>query len=294
MYCSSARRVGTSNQRTLSVDTAIITASSSVWMWPWMWRCDETRLLDDWSSKCSCPRMLWQHPAVSPTYALILSRVDHCNALYVNSPAVIRGRLPSLINFVSGRSGFSRIMDYVRDNPALATCIAACEFQDRHIAQQYLAHHWPECFIDIRHTRRWNALLLKVVADCTVAGSSTWNSLPNFVKDAESSDIFKARLKTHFSANLTVSDNSNCAHGAVKIIQLIIIIIIVLGHRATFAEHAFAVAEKKIYLERRDSGHTRRTNTYWNHKTYKTFIRRRLIIDICKAHSRSFVLYYGG
>ena len=32
----------------------------------------------------------------------------------------------------------------------------------------------------------------------TVAGPSTWNSLPDFVKDAESFDIFKSRLKTHF------------------------------------------------------------------------------------------------
>ena len=32
----------------------------------------------------------------------------------------------------------------------------------------------------------------------TVAGPSTWNSLPDFVKDVELLDIFKARLKTHF------------------------------------------------------------------------------------------------
>ena len=41
----------------------------------------------------------------------------------------------------------------------------------------------------------------------TVAAPSIWNSLPDFVRDAESLDIFKARLKTHvFREYYGVSD----------------------------------------------------------------------------------------
>ena len=57
-------------------------------------------------------------PLHDVTYALILSRLDYCNALYLNTPWVLL-RLKMLINtafrVVSRRSGFDHITDFFKD-----------------------------------------------------------------------------------------------------------------------------------------------------------------------------------
>ena len=52
-------------------------------------------------------------------YALVLSRLDYCNALYVNMPDSMMQQLQMLINtaacVISGRGRFWSITDFIRD-----------------------------------------------------------------------------------------------------------------------------------------------------------------------------------
>ena len=129
MLCSSARRASTINQPSLTIGHLMISPSNVV--------CDLGVQLQanlsvaDQVGKVvrSCYYNIWQLQTIQSSLifyalrdavtALILSRLDYCNALYLNAHMCELHRLQMLINtaacVVSGRSRFYHITDFVKD-----------------------------------------------------------------------------------------------------------------------------------------------------------------------------------
>ena len=129
MWCSSARRAGTFDQPSLTIGPSKISPSNVVRDLGVQLRVDLSIIDQVGKVVRSCyynirqlrtiRSALTQDVLRDAVYALILSRLDYCNALYINYPTCELHRLQMLINtaarVVSGRSKFDHITDFVRN-----------------------------------------------------------------------------------------------------------------------------------------------------------------------------------
>ena len=156
--------------------------------------------------------------AVQLVHSLIVSRVDYCNSILAGLPVYQLDRVQSVLNvaarLVYGRNRFDHVTDLLRDRlhwlrvPQRITfkCCLLVYKALHGLAPPYLASSCiPKSTIQrsgLRSSAEDHLCVPKTKTkfgerSFNVAGPSAWNSLPDFVRDAESVDIFKSRLKTH-------------------------------------------------------------------------------------------------
>ena len=152
-------------------------------------------------------------------YALVLSRLDYCNALYVNMPDSMMQQLQMLINtaarVISGRGRFCSITDFIRDNlhwlPAKQRVhfkIATLVYKSQHgLTPSYITELIvPSSTVSCRVGQRSASGSTMIVPRhrtkfaeraFAVAGPSIWNSLPQDICDAPTLSVFRSRLKKY-------------------------------------------------------------------------------------------------
>ena len=170
----------------------------------------------------SIRRSLSTFTAVKLVNSFIISRCDYCNNILAAVPACQISRMQAVLNFaarlIHGRSRYDHVTDLIGDRLHWLSVQHRFRFKCAVLVYRALygiapSHISRLCVkqpvVELRYELRSAAPSqydLAVPAtktqfggrSFTVAGSSTRNSLPDFVKDAESLDIFKTRLKTHF------------------------------------------------------------------------------------------------
>ena len=149
-------------------------------------------------------------------YALILSRLDYCNARYLNAPMCELHRLQMLINtaarVVSGRSRFDHIADFVNDvlhwlpiTQRVHFKLCTLVFKATHgLEPTYLYDLGVKSTVisrrcDLRssaHSQLVSASHRRQFAERAFAvdGPMLWNSLPNAVCDVTSLTTFRRLL----------------------------------------------------------------------------------------------------
>ena len=154
--------------------------------------------------------------------SFIISRVDYCNSILAGVQASQISRMQATLNsaarLVYGRRRYDHVTDFIRDRlhwlsnqHRVRFKCAMLVYRALHgIAPSYIARFCvKQPVVERRYELRSAApsqrdlVVPTTKTQCggrsfTVAGPSILNSFPDFVKDAGSLDMFKARLKTHF------------------------------------------------------------------------------------------------
>ena len=189
MWCSSARRANTFDQPSLTIGHSTISPSNVVRDLGIHLRAD--LLVADQVSKVvhSCYYSIRQlqtiRSSLTPNalrdavYALILSRLDYCNALYLNATMCELHLLQMLINtaarVVSGRSRFDHITHFVKDVLHWLPITQLGTFQSVNLGLQ--CHSWACTDVLLWFGGKINAdrstLRLAVISTLTSNSSST-------------------------------------------------------------------------------------------------------------------------
>ena len=155
--------------------------------------------------------------AVQLVNSFIISKVDYCNSILAGVPpcqiSCMQAILNSAARLIYGRHRYYHATDLIRDrlhwlpiqHRVCFKCAMLVYRTQYCIAPSYIARFCvKQPVVERRYELRSAAPSQHAMKtqfgghSFTVAGLSIWNSLLDFVKDAESLDIFKARLKMHF------------------------------------------------------------------------------------------------
>ena len=229
MWCSSAIRAGTFDQPSLIIGHSTNSPSNVVRDLGVQLRGDLS--VADQVSKVvrSCYYNIQQLRTIRSSltsdalrdaaYALIWSRLDYCNALYLNAPMCELHRLQILINtaarVVPGRPRFDRITDFVKDvlhwlpiTQRVHFKVCTLVYKATHgLAPTYLSDLVVKSTVisrrcDLRSSAHSQLLPAPhrrqfVERAFEVDGPMLWNSLPDAICDATSLTTFRRLLKGH-------------------------------------------------------------------------------------------------
>ena len=153
--------------------------------------------------------------------SFIISRVDYCNSLLSGEPACLTDRVQSVLNaaarLIYGRARYDHVTDLIRDRLHWLPVCQRIRFKCVLLAYKGLHSVAPSYIADyfVRKDtaqNRYTSLISASTRDnlivpdtkaqfwersLAVAGLNVWNLLPNIVKNAESVETYKSRLKTH-------------------------------------------------------------------------------------------------
>ena len=154
--------------------------------------------------------------------SFIILRVDYCNSLLSGAPACLTDRVQSVLNAAArpfhGRGRYDRVTDLIRDRLHWHPCAngyvsgAICwhtkvSMVSSHPTSPITTSGRTRPRTDNLYERQHPPTRDNLIGQDTktqfgersfaVAGKKIWNSLPNNVKNAESVETCKSRLKTH-------------------------------------------------------------------------------------------------
>ena len=153
--------------------------------------------------------------------SFIISLVDYCNSLLAGAPSCLTDRVQSVLNaaarLIYGRGRYEHVTDLIRDRLHWLPVHQRIRFKYgllaykgiNGLAPTYIAEFCTKKDTTLNHYRLRSStstsdnLTIPVTKtrfgerSFAVAGPTVWNALPNNVKNAESLDTFKKRLKTH-------------------------------------------------------------------------------------------------
>ena len=159
--------------------------------------------------------------AIQVVNLFIISRVDYCNSILAGVPKYQFDRLQSILNvavrLIFGYSRYDHITLLLRDGLHWLRATQRIDFKRCLIVFKTLHSLAPGYILDycvrVSTNQRWSSLR-SVSHNCLVVpppsktikfgersfgiwGPTTWNSLPDSVKDADSIDLLKTRLKPY-------------------------------------------------------------------------------------------------